>query len=62
MSIDLPITLAWTMFASAFMSDNNVRDNMIKSIYNHANSNASVGVFSERYNTADNTYNNGVAG
>ncbi len=49
------------MFASAFVSDNAVRDALIKGIYNHANSNTSDGVFPERYNTQDNTRRNGAA-
>ncbi|KAM5540214.1 hypothetical protein V8D89_006033 [Ganoderma adspersum] len=52
---------AWTMFASAFVSDNNVRDNMIQTVYNHANSNLSAGVFPEIYNTTDNSIKNGGA-
>ncbi|PIL35879.1 hypothetical protein GSI_01539 [Ganoderma sinense ZZ0214-1] len=53
---------AWTMFASAFMSDNNVRNNMISNIHNHVNSNTSAQIFPERYNTTDNSARNGFAG
>nr|VWO99914.1 Pneumococcal histidine triad protein D truncation [Ganoderma boninense] len=52
---------AWIVFASAFMSDNNVRDSMISSVHNHANTNTSAGVFPERYNTTDNSIRNGGA-
>ena len=50
------------MFASAFVSDSTVRDALIKSIHNHANSNLSLGAFPEIYNTSDNSYKNGAAG
>ncbi len=50
------------MFASAFVSDNNVRDTMIRNIYNHLNSNTSRRVFPEGYNTTDNSGKNGRAG
>ncbi|KAI1795667.1 hypothetical protein LXA43DRAFT_731775 [Ganoderma leucocontextum] len=55
---------AWTLFASAFVSDTNVRDNMIKGVYNHANFNRTTGagVFPERYNVATGTARNGYAG
>ena len=53
---------AWTMFASAFVSDSTVRDALINSTHNHANSNLSLGAFPEIYNTSDNSYKNGVAG
>ena len=59
--VDLPIPSAWSMFASAFMSDTSVRDSMIKTVYNHANFNLSAGVFPERYNTSDNSPSNGFA-
>ncbi|PIL35874.1 hypothetical protein GSI_01534 [Ganoderma sinense ZZ0214-1] len=52
---------AWTMFTSAFVSDDNVRNNLIQSIYNHANFNLSAGVFPETYNTTDNSIKNGGA-
>nr|VWO99943.1 Hypoxanthine-guanine phosphoribosyltransferase [Ganoderma boninense] len=52
---------AWTMFASAFVSDDNVRDNLIQSVYNHANFNLTTGVFPETYNTTDNSIKNGGA-
>ena len=60
--VDLPIPSAWSMFASAFMSDTSVRDNMIKTVYNHMNSNTSAQIFPERYNTTDNSARNGFAG
>ena len=50
------------MFASAFMSDTSVRDSMIKTVYNHMNSNTSAQIFPERYNTTDNSARNGFAG
>ena len=50
------------MLASAVVSDNTVRDNMIKGVYNHANYNQTVGVFPERYNVATNDARNGYAG
>ena len=53
---------AWTLFASAFVSDTTVRDTLIGNIYNHANSNVSNGIFPERYDTRDNSWRNGVAG
>ncbi len=56
------IPSAWSLFASAFASDTTVRDNIIKSVYNHANFNQSVGVFPERYNVTNNAANNGRAG
>ena len=49
------------MFASAFVSDTTVRDALINGVYNHANFNLSAGVFPERYNTSDNSPNNGFA-
>ena len=60
--VDLPIPSAWSMFASAFMSDTSVRDSMIKTVYNHMNSNTSGQIFPERYNTTDNSARNGFAG
>ncbi|KAM5540211.1 hypothetical protein V8D89_006030 [Ganoderma adspersum] len=53
---------AWTMFASAFVSDTTVRDALIEKIHNHANSNLSTGAFPEIYSTSDNSYKNGAAG
>ena len=50
------------MFASAFVSDTTVRDALIKTIHNHANSNLTVGAFPEIYSTSDNSYKNGAAG
>ena len=50
------------MFASAFVSDTTVRDALIKTVHNHANSNLSVGAFPEIYSTSDNSYINGAAG
>ena len=61
--VDVPtITSGWTVLASAVVSDNTVRDNMIKGVYNHANYNQTVGVFPERYNVATNDARNGYAG
>ncbi|KAM5540207.1 hypothetical protein V8D89_006026 [Ganoderma adspersum] len=53
---------AWSLFTSAFVSDTTVRDNLIKSVYNHANFNQSAGVFPERYNVSSNAARNGFAG
>ncbi|KAM5540219.1 hypothetical protein V8D89_006038 [Ganoderma adspersum] len=53
---------AWTLFTSAFVSDTTVRDTLIKSIHNHANSNVSGAVFPERYDTRDNSGRNGPSG
>ncbi|KAM5540216.1 hypothetical protein V8D89_006035 [Ganoderma adspersum] len=53
---------AWTMFASAFVSDTTVRDALIKTVHNHANSNLSAGAFPETYSTSDNSYKLGAAG
>ncbi|KAI1793799.1 hypothetical protein LXA43DRAFT_1180168 [Ganoderma leucocontextum] len=53
---------AWTLFASAFVSDTTVRDNMIMAVYNHANFNQSLGLFPERYNVSSNAARNGLAG
>lgn len=53
---------AWSLFASAFVSNTTVRDNLIKSIHNHANSNVSYGLFAEIYNTSYNSYEHGAAG
>ncbi|PIL35870.1 hypothetical protein GSI_01530 [Ganoderma sinense ZZ0214-1] len=52
---------AWTLFASACVSDTTVRDTLINDVYNHANSNLSAGVFPEIYNTSDNTPSKGFA-
>ena len=52
---------AWSLFASAFVSDTTVRDNLIRSVYNHANSNQSVGVLPERYSVTSNAMDNGRA-
>ncbi|KAM5534565.1 hypothetical protein V8D89_011769 [Ganoderma adspersum] len=53
---------AWSLYASAFVSDTTVRDNLITSVYNHANFNQTVGAFPERYNVTTNAVNNGRAG
>ncbi|KAM5540217.1 hypothetical protein V8D89_006036 [Ganoderma adspersum] len=53
---------AWSLFASAFVSDIIVRDTLIRSIHNHANSNVSQGLFAEIYNTSYNSYEHGTAG
>ena len=50
------------MFASAFVSDTSVRDNLIRSVFNHANSNQSIGAFPEKYSVADNGGISGWAG
>ena len=50
------------MYASAFVSDTTVRDNLIQTVYNHANFNQTVGAFPERYNVTTNAVNNGRAG
>nr|VWP00989.1 Uncharacterized protein [Ganoderma boninense] len=52
----------WTLFTAAVVSDNTVRDNIIKGIYNHANYNRTGGVFPERYNVGNNAARNGFAG
>ena len=52
---------AWNMLTSAFVSDTTVRDNLIKTVYNHANFNQSAGVFPERYNVSSNAARNGFA-
>ncbi|PIL35943.1 hypothetical protein GSI_01603 [Ganoderma sinense ZZ0214-1] len=53
---------AWSLYASAFVSDTTVRDSLIESVYNHANFNQTVGAFPERYNVTSNAVNNGRAG
>ena len=53
---------AWTLHTSAFVSDNAVRDTLIQSIHNHANSNLSGGIFPERYDITNNAWRNGLAG
>ena len=53
---------AWSLYASAFVSDTTVRDNLIQTVYNHANFNQTVGAFPERYNVTTNAVNNGRAG
>ncbi|PIL35880.1 hypothetical protein GSI_01540 [Ganoderma sinense ZZ0214-1] len=52
----------WSLFTAAVVSDNTVRDNIIKGVYNHANYNQSAGIFPERYNVANNAARNGFAG
>ncbi|KAM5545433.1 hypothetical protein V8D89_000471 [Ganoderma adspersum] len=53
---------AWVSFTSAFVSDDTVRDALIKGVLNHANWNQSGGVFSERYNVSTGYPRNGFAG
>ncbi|PIL35889.1 hypothetical protein GSI_01549 [Ganoderma sinense ZZ0214-1] len=53
---------AWTLFASAFVSDTTLRDALIERIHNHANSNVSLGLFAEIYSISDNSYQRGAAG
>ena len=60
--ISLSVHSAWTLFTSAFVSDTTVRDALIQSIHNHANSNVSGAVFPERYDTRDNSWRNGLSG
>ncbi|KAM5534567.1 hypothetical protein V8D89_011771 [Ganoderma adspersum] len=53
---------AWSLFASAFVSDTTLRDNLISSVFNHANSKQSIGAFPEKYSVADNSGTSGWAG
>ena len=59
--LNLSTPSAWSLFASAFVSDNTVRDNLIRSVYNHANSNQSAVLFPERYSVTNNAMDNGRA-
>ncbi|KAI1795668.1 hypothetical protein LXA43DRAFT_991596, partial [Ganoderma leucocontextum] len=53
---------AWSLFASAYVSDSTVRDSLVSRVHNHANFNQTSGVFPERYDVSSGAGKNGFAG
>ena len=46
-------SIAWTLFAAASVTDTSVRDQLIRGVWNRANSNATVCPFLDYYNNND---------
>ena len=44
---------AWTLFAAASVTDTNVRDQLIRGVWNRANSSKTVGAFLDYYSNTD---------